>query len=142
MPVVMKNMRLRERCGTHIEAHPDDPTKEVVVLPGQVFRAPEHRAQRWPEKFELMPDAMPVSPDLHVRGRNGEGPLPEPPVPRTKEQKLADASRAADKDRDDAAKTLEAMTVDQLKQHAAAEDIDVSACRTKADLVKTITAAM
>ncbi len=136
---VFKKTRLRERVGPHTEAHPSDPTLEVVVMPGQVFLAPEHRAQRWHEKMEIMPDDMPVSPDLFIRQKNaGPGVVPPTPEPKTRAEKVLDKGAQAAA----VMGTVEAMTLEELRKFAADESIDLGKSKNRDEALKIVKAAL
>lgn len=143
MSEVMKKLRLRERVGVHTEAHPTNPNLEVVVQPGQVFMGPERRAQRWPEKIEVMPDDMPISQDLYTRPRNaGPGTAPPPPDPKSRAEKVIETNAQKTARLADDMATIDAMTFDEIRKFAAGEAIDLGKSKTREDAIKVVKAAM
>lgn len=104
------------------------------VLEEEVVRAPEFA------KFELMPENTPMTIGtlLTPQTKPDSDAEPEP----ERQRVVADADIASIIPESSADATLASMTVAELKQWAAGEEIDLSGAKTKDEILVTIRAAL
>lgn len=133
--------KYRVKSGRHLQGRP-----ERLYVRGDVFESDDVMIGKDRGKFELVDPASRVSPGQPT-GTYGDGPktnssnapAPAPIVPASKETPpvvVPSAPPPADE------KPLEEMSEKELKEVAADEDIDVSKCKTKADLLKAVKAGI
>lgn len=133
--------KYRVKVGRHLQGRP-----ERLYVRGDVFESNDQLIARDRGKFELVDPASKVSPG-QLTGTYGDGPqnnssnapAPAPVVPAAKDVPpvvVPPSPAPADE------KPLEEMTEKELREVAADEDIDVSKCKTKAELLKAVKAGI
>lgn len=99
---------------------------------GQVFESNVNWAKRHPEKYLLVADDEPVSPTVGSSLQQSEA-AASAPAP-------ADTGKGLTKSSD--RETYEAMTVDELKEYAAAEEIPLGKAKSKNEIIDVLIAAI
>ena len=135
--------KYRVKVGRHLQGRP-----ERLYVRGDVFESNDQLIARDRGKFELVDPASKVSPgqltDTYGDGpqnNSSNAPAPAPIVPAAKETTpviVPDPSA----DPTGGEKPLDQMTEKELRDVAADEDIDVSKCKTKAELLKAVKAGI
>lgn len=115
--------------GKYLDAH--GTPRQRVYSAGDVLESPDNLAARWPEKFVLMDDAAATS---RPAGNNqSQAAVPAAAVPKA----VAEAN-AENLLKD---LNLDKMSVKELTEFAAAEEIDLKGSKDRVDILKLIKAS-